>query len=209
MRRPGTIILIDEMTFAPAGVQALIQLTADDHRSLTLPTGEVVKCADGVVFCVADNTNGAGDEGGLFAGTNVSNVALVTRFKRMIHVDYLSPQREAEALANHTSCPLPAARHLADFVATLRRMPAMQGVVISLRQMVAFVQMVQQGFASKYSFETTISSRMPATEKATIEAQIDLAWNQNFEALVHNKQPVAAPVTASDSPAANVFNDGF
>jgi cobaltochelatase CobS len=109
MRAPGTIILIDELTIAPAGVQAIIQLVADDHRSITLPTGEVVKAADGVMFVVADNTNGAGDEGGLYAGTNISNVALVTRFKRMIHVDYLTVQKEAEALSNHTSCPMPAA----------------------------------------------------------------------------------------------------
>jgi cobaltochelatase CobS len=205
MRQPGTVILIDELTFAPAGVQAIIQLVADDHRSITLPTGELVKAADGVVFVVADNTAGSGDEGGLYAGTNVSNAALVTRFKRMIHVDYLSAQKEAEALANHTKCPMEAARHLADFVAQVRRMPAMQGVVISLRQMVGFVQCVQDGFSSKDAFVATISSRMPATERATIDGLCDLRWNENFEALVHGK---AAPVIApSDSPAATAFGD--
>jgi MoxR-like ATPase len=204
MRCPGTVILIDELTFAPAGVQAIIQLVADDHRSLTLPTGEVVKAADGVVFCVADNTAGSGDEGGLYAGTNVSNAALVTRFKRMLVIDYLSPQKEAEALSNHTACPMPAARHLADFVAQARRLPALAGVVVSLRQMVGFVQCVQDGFSSKDAFVTTISSRMPATEKAAIEALADLAWNQSFEALVHNK-PV--PATPSDSAASKAFGD--
>jgi MoxR-like ATPase len=204
MRQPGTIILIDELTFAPAGVQAIIQLVADDHRSLTLPTGEVVKAADGVVFVVADNTTGSGDEGGLYAGTNISNAALVTRFKRMITVDYLSAQKEAEALANHTKCPMPAARHLTDFVAQARRLPALAGVVISLRQMVGFVQCVQDGFSSKDAFETTISSRMPATEKAAVEALADLAWNQSFEALVHNTPLPAKP---SNSAAARAFGD--
>ena len=103
--------------------------------------------------CVADNTAGAGDEGGFYAGTNISNVALVTRFKRMILVDYLSPQKEAEALANHTACPLVAARHMADFVAQARRLPALQGVVISLRQMIGFTQMVQDGFNAKDAFQ--------------------------------------------------------
>jgi MoxR-like ATPase len=204
MRQPGTVILIDELTFAPAGVQAIIQLVADDHRSITLDTGEVVKAADGVVFVVADNTTGSGDEGGLYAGTNISNAALVTRFKRMIVVDYLSAQKEAEALANHTACPLPAAKHLADFVAQARRLPALQGVVVSLRQMVGFVQCVQDGFSSKDAFMTTISSRMPATEKAAIEALADLAWNASFEALVHSKPVPAQP---SNSPAAKAFGD--
>lgn len=205
MRQPGTIILIDELTFAPAGVQAIIQLVADDHRSITLPTGELVRAADGVVFVVADNTAGSGDEGGLYAGTNVSNAALVTRFKRMIQIDYLSAQKEAEALANHTKCPMEAAKHLADFVAQIRRMPAMQGVVISLRQMIGFVQCVQDGFSSKDAFVTAISSRMPATERATIEGLADLRWNENFEGLVHGKTaPIVAP---SDSPAAQAFGD--
>ena len=204
MRSPGTVILIDELTIAPAGVQAIIQLIADDHRSLTLPTGEVVKCADGVVFVVADNTTGAGDEGGLYAGTNISNAALVTRFKRMILVDYLSAQKEAEALANHTACPLPAAKHLADFVAQARRLPALQGVVISLRQMVGFVQTVQDGFSAKDAFVTAVSSRMPSTEKAAIEGLADLAWSASFEALIHNK-PV--PATPSNSPASQAFGD--
>jgi MoxR-like ATPase len=204
MRQPGTVILIDELTFAPAGVQAIIQLVADDHRSITLPSGEFVKAADGVVFVVADNTTGSGDEGGLYAGTNVSNAALVTRFKRMILVDYLSAQREAEALANHTACPIGAARHLADFVASARRMPALQGVVISLRQMVGFVQTVQDGFSAKDAFVTAISCRMPATERATIEGLADLAWNASFEALVHSK-PV--PATPSDSAASKAFAD--
>ena len=204
MRQPGTVILIDELTFAPAGVQAIIQLVADDHRSLTLPTGEVVKAADGVVFIVADNTTGSGDEGGLYAGTNVSNAALVTRFKRMLTIDYLSPKAEAEALANHTACPLAAARHLADFVERARRNSALQGVVLSLRQMVGFVQCVQDGFSSKEAFAIAISSRMPATERATIEGMADLAWASTFDALIQNKP---LPATPSNSAAANAFGD--
>jgi hypothetical protein len=124
----------------------------------------------------------------------------------MLFVDYLSAQKEAEAVANHTACPLPAARHLADFVAQARRLPALQGVVISIRQMTGFVQMVQDGFASREAFAATISSRMPATERAAVEALADLTWNAAFEALVHSK-PV--PATPSNSAAANAFPDDF
>jgi MoxR-like ATPase len=204
MRQPGTVILIDELTLAPAGVQAIIQLVADDHRSMSLPTGEVVKAADGVVFIVADNTTGCGDEGGLYAGTNISNAALVTRFKRMIIVDYLPVAKETEALANHTACPIDAARHVAEFVANVRRLPALQGVVVSLRQMVGLVQMMQDGFTSKEAFVCTISSRMPATERAAIEALADLTWNKALEALMAGKPVPAAP---SNSPAAQAFGD--
>jgi cobaltochelatase CobS len=204
MRTPGCIILIDELTIAPAGVQAIIQHAASEARSITLPTGEVVRAADGVVFVVADNTCGSGDEGGLYQGTNVSNVALVTRFGRMLIIDYLTAQQEAEALANHTRCPMPAARHLVDIVHQARRLPALQGVVISLRQMVGFIQCVQDGFSSKDAFVMAISSRMSSVDKAAIDILVDLAWSQTFDALVTNS-PV--PATPSNSPAAKAFGD--
>lgn len=213
MRQPGMVILIDELTFAPAGVQAIIQLIADDHRSYTLPTGETVKCADGVVFCVADNTNGGGDDGGLYAGTNVSNAACVDRFGIMLIVDYMSAAKEAEALANHTACPVAAARQLTDFVAQVRRNPALAGVVVSMRRMVAFMRMVQRGFSPKDAFDMAITSRMPATERATITAMVDLAWHQAFEALVHGTAARGASDTAtpavapSNSPASKAFAD--
>jgi len=205
MRQPGTVILIDELTFARAGVQAIIQNVADEHRMLTIDaTGEVVKAADGVVFVVADNTAGAGDEGGLYAGTNVSNVACVNRFGRMVLVDYLSAQREAEAVANHTACPIAAARHLADFVAQARRLPALQGVIISIRQMVAFVQCCQDGLTSKDAFNVAISSRMPATERAALETLATLSWSETFDALVNG---TTVPATPSNSAASNAFAD--
>jgi MoxR-like ATPase len=207
MKTPGMVILIDELTLAPQSVQAIFQSVCDDHRTYTIQaTGEVVKAADGVVFVASDNTAGGGDDGGLYVGTSVINAALGTRFSRMIQMDYLSPQREAEALANHTKCPLPAARHLADIVAQARRLPALQGVVISLRQMNGFVRMVQDGFTAKQAFATTISGRMPATERAALETLITLAWADNFDALMAG-QPAAA--TPSDSAAARAFPDTF
>ena len=207
MRQPGMVILIDELTLAPPTVQAIILHVAGDDRSFTLPTGELVTAADGVVFVVADNTCGTGDEGGWYAGTNVSSVALVNRFARMIIVDYLSAKAEAEALANHTRCPMPAARHLADFVATMRRLPSMAAVVISLRQMVAFVQMVQDGFPSRDAFIATVSCRMPNAERATIETACDLAWCSTFESMVNGTPLPVAPVAPSTSAAAQAFGD--
>jgi MoxR-like ATPase len=211
VRCPGTIVLLDELTFAPAGVQAIFQDLCSEHRSYTIATtGEVVKCADGVVFVVADNTTGTGNTSGLYEGTNVSNVALVTRFARMLIINYLTPEEEAEALANHTACPLAAAQHLATFVAECRRLPTLAGVVLSMRQMVGFTQMVQDGYSSKDAFVATISSRMPATERATIEAKADLAWGNAFDALIHSK-PIPAGATSayspSNSPAAKAFGD--
>jgi cobaltochelatase CobS len=205
MRRPGTIILLDELTLAPAGVQAVIQLVADDHRSITVPeTGEKVVAAPGVVFVVADNTKGFGDETGRYAGTNQSNAALVNRFKRMLVIDYMAVQAEAQALSNHTGAPLEAAEYVAGFMNRARRLPEMETVVLSLRQMTGFVQTVQDGFTAKQAFEVCFLNQLPSVERAAIEALATLDWGREFDRLMSGA-PVSAK--ASNSPAASAFDD--
>ena len=210
MKRPGTVILFDEPTFAPAGVQAIIQATTDDHRSYTIhATGEVVRCAPGVTFVIADNTNGAGDETGQYAGTNQANAALVNRFKRMVRVDYMTKAQETEALMNRCpGLPQAAAEHVAEFVAHARKLPEVEGVALSLRQMCGFVGMVKDGFGSKFSFECAILNRLPNTERAAIETLATLQWNQTFETLFTGSPSTPeASNTPGDSKAAHAFDD--
>lgn len=210
MRRPGTVILFDELTIAPAGVQAIVQGVTDDHRSYTIhATGEVVKAAPGVVFVVADNTNGCGDETGQYAGTNQSNAALVNRFKRMIRVDYMSRGQEVAALVNHTRVSEAAAGHVVDFFSRARKLPDMEGAVLSLRQMTGFVNTVKDGFSSKMAFEVAILNKLASTERAVIEALATLEWNQQFETLLNGSPTAVEPAMAgpSDSRAAQAFDD--
>lgn len=210
MRRPGTVILFDELTIAPAGVQAIVQAVTDDHRSYTIhATGEVVKAAPGVVFVVADNTNGTGDETGQYAGTNQSNAALVNRFKRMIRVDYMTRGQEVAALVNHTRVSEAAAGHVVDFFSRARKLPDMEGAVLSLRQMTGFVNTVKDGFSSKMAFEVAILNKLASTERAVIEALATLEWNQQFETLLNGSPTAVEPAMAgpSDSRAAQAFDD--
>ena len=204
VRRPGTVILLDEITLAPPGVQGLFQGVADDHRTIFLSTGEKVTCAPGVVFVVADNTFGFGDETGQYHGTHAANGALVNRFKRMLKVDYLTTQQEAQALANHTAAPLAACQHVAEFAARARKLPAMDGVILSLRNMVGFVQTVQDGFTVKEAANVTMLNRLPATERAALEVLFTLTWEGEFESLMHGS---AAQPVASSSASAAAFDD--
>jgi len=206
IRRPGTVILIDEPTVASAGVQMIVQNMTDDHRSYTIhSTGEVVKVAPGVMFVIADNTNGAGDETGQYAGTNQSNTSLVNRFKRMVRVDYLSKAQETNALVNHTRIPHVAAEHVADFMQRARKLPEMEGVALSLRQMVGFVDMVKDGFNAKYAFEVAVLTRLPGTERAAIETMATLQWSEQFEQLLAGAPTLTnAPSTTA---AASAFDD--
>lgn len=209
MRQPGTIIVLDELTFAPAGVQAIVQGTADSHRSYTVAeTGEVVHAAPGVVFVVADNTRGYGDMSGQYHGTNQSNAALVNRFGLMLVIDYMDKADEARALVNHTGIAPVAASHLVEFVHRARRMPEMENIVLSLRQMVAFTNVVQDGFDAKTAAQVTILSRLPVTERAALETLMTLTWANEFAGHVTGT-PAEVQPTASSSYAAQAFDDGL
>jgi MoxR-like ATPase len=170
-------------------------------------TGEVVRCAPGVVFVVADNTNGSGDETGQYAGTNQANAALVNRFKRMVRVDYMSKRQETAALVNHTNVSWDAAEHVTTFMAHARKLPAMEGVVLSLRQMVGFVNTVKDGFNAKSAFEVAILSRLPNAERAALETLATLQWTEAFENLLLGITPAAEGLAPADSAASNAFDD--
>jgi MoxR-like ATPase len=209
MKVPGMVILIDEPTFAPAGVQAIIQQVSDEHRMYTIhSTGEVVKCAPGVIFVIADNTNGSGDEAGQYAGTNVASGALVNRFARMVRVDYLSRAQEVQALVNHTQIPSAAAGHVVDFVAQVRKLPELEGFVMGLRQMVAFVRTVKDGFAAKDAFEVSFLTRLPSTERAVVQTMATMQWATDFENLLSGSTSSTEPSSVpSDSAGAQAFDD--
>jgi cobaltochelatase CobS len=206
MRRPGMVIFIDEPCQAPAGVQMIVQNVTDDHRTYTIhETGEVVRAAPGVMFIIADNSNGTGDESGQYAGTNQANTALVNRFKRMIKVDYLTKAQETTALMNRCpGVPQAAAEHLTDFVARARKLPEMEGVALSLRQMVGFVGMVKDGFSAKYAMECAILVKLPMTERAALETMATLQWSDTFEKLVAG---VSLSNMPSNSAGAAAFDD--
>jgi len=174
-----------------------------------LPTGEKVVAAAGVVFVVADNTNGQGDETGLYHGTNPCNAALVNRFKRMVKIDYISKELEAQALKNHTGAPLPACEHVADFMHRARKMPQMENVVLSLRNMVGMVQGLLDGFSPKQSFEMSVLNALANTERAALETLFTLTWAAEFSALMAGSQVDVAHVaqTAQGSGAQVVFDD--
>ena len=207
IRRPGTVILLDEPTFAPPGIAATLQTLLDNKR-ITLPTGEVVKCAAGVYFCAADNTRGYGDETGRYAGTMQANSALIDRFAFMYVVDYMSVDKEAQALANHTLAPRAACETVAEFVKLARALPGFGDVPLSLRRMIAFVTACQCGDTAKRAFSDSFLTRLPDSEREALNA----AFRTHFPDGVFDAQlsggSVPAPVSQDPAQAAarNAFD---
>jgi len=201
IRKPGTIIILDEPTFCRAGVLALYQ-TLLDHRFLTLAenSGEVVPVAQGVVFIIADNTAGNGDDTGRYSDTNTMNAAFLDRAAKILRVDYLPSDKETELLANKTGIAIDIARMIVDF-ANVTRKAGEQGDIsegISFRRMVALANDLIDGISARRAFRNCVLNHATADDAVALN---ELAKAHLDFKKLNNGQPMP-----SDSAAAQQFD---
>ena len=107
-RVPHCVILIDEPTLLRSGSLAVFQ-TALDTREIHLPTGEVVKAAEGVFIVACDNTAGCGDDSGRYVDTAAVNVAFMDRFAFRVSFRFCR-RRAKSACWRTTRALIPSAR---------------------------------------------------------------------------------------------------
>lgn len=100
----GGCLLIDEVTATPAHIllvlQAVLERPTDPHdcwskgkthaKFYNSQTGQTIHAHPRFRIIVTDNTNGQGDITGSFAGTNVMNEAMRSRFTMWLHKEFPS-----------------------------------------------------------------------------------------------------------------------
>jgi cobaltochelatase CobS len=99
--RDGLGYIADEYDFALPNVLAIYQAVlegnplfikqAPEHMALVTPHKDFR-------FIATGNTNGSGDETGLYQGTQIQNAANYSRFGVTIKIDYQKPEQEKEIL---------------------------------------------------------------------------------------------------------------
>jgi MoxR-like ATPase len=159
---PSTVILLDEVTNADPGELAPLNGFLEPNSAVSFG-GSVQTRAPGVLVFAADNTLGNGDDTGRYAGTRQMNSALVDRFARVVHFDYLPVASEVEALVRHTGCNPKLALHILEAVHVARRQ-VLTGEVIdapSIRSVIAFIRALRVLPIDK-AWATTIAARQPA-----------------------------------------------
>ena len=200
IRRAGTVILLDELTGSPPGTSMAFQ-TILDEKQLTLPTGEVVNFADGVVVAIADNTSGYGDELGVYAGTQSANGALVDRSSRLIPVDYMSAMLEAEALERRTGAPQACCIRLADFAAKVRTVQAQAGSdsrPFSIRRLIAFANATHRDLLSvDEAWQITALSRLPEADRESMRQAIKAHFDERAYARELKGEALEQPAQAT------------
>jgi MoxR-like ATPase len=216
MRRPGTVILLDETSLAPAGMLHALQ-TLLDEKKITLETGEIVEAAAGVVFLIADNTGGFGDATGEYHGTGPMNAAFLDRSSQIVPVGYLPKDKEVRLVEAKTGLNRAAAAYLVGF-AQLTRQAGQDCSGLSPRRVFAWAEMIADGFPSAKAFELSVIN---ATDPAHVETYRQLEKGDGVAGISHadvdrvargevlpQNPPVYGNAAADDFTAIDTDNEG-
>lgn len=165
---PSTVILLDEVTNADAGELAPLNGFLEPNSAVSYG-GAVRRKANGVLVFAADNTFGNGDDSGRYTGTRPMNSALVDRFARVVHFEYLPMKQEVEAVVRHTGCTDEVARHVLKAIHVARSKVTTGDIVDapSIRSVVSFIRALAM-LTVEEAWKSAVVSRQPAESHAAL-----------------------------------------
>lgn len=119
----GWTYLADEYDFALPSVLSVYQPVLEG-KALVIKEADdanrVIRPHKNFRFLATGNTNGSGDESGLYQGTSIQNAANYDRFGMVIHKKYMKPDMEAKILVNRAGIDNEDAKKLVDFANRVR-----------------------------------------------------------------------------------------
>ena len=177
IKTPYAVILFDEPTVNPMACE-MYQTMLDERYIDVALTGERVYIAEGVNFFAADNTNGHGDETGMYDGTMTVNTAFLDRFKIKIEVGYMSFASEA-ALLEKKGLTSGQAFMMAKYAAAIRHSDDISEP-ISLRRLLAFTSLVVADVDHDVAMQCAIFSHVRHAQDQEAYRQIAAATLTNI-----------------------------
>lgn len=119
----GWMYVADEYDFALPSVLSVYQAVLEG-KSLMIKEADaanrIIKPHPNFRFCATGNTNGSGDETGLYQGTNLQNSANYDRFGMVIHKKYMKKPAESQILQNQVGLTKEDADKLVEFATLVR-----------------------------------------------------------------------------------------
>lgn len=119
----GWTYLADEYDFAMPNVLSVYQAVLEGKPLMIKEAPidmRIVKPHENFRFVATGNTNGTGDETGLYQGTTIQNSANYDRFGLVVHKRYLDRESEVNILLKNTKINEEDARQLVEFAAQIR-----------------------------------------------------------------------------------------
>lgn len=123
--RDGLVYIADEYDFALPNVLAVYQAVLEGNPLFIKQAPEdmaLVRPHKDFRFIATGNTNGSGDETGLYQGTQIQNAANYSRFGVTLKIDYQKPESEAEIISKRVGeFPEEDIKSLMEFVKLTRK----------------------------------------------------------------------------------------
>jgi len=120
----GWVYCADEYDFGMPSVLAVYQAVLEG-KSLVIKEApaemRVIKPHPHFRFVATGNTNGSGDESGLYQGTMIQNSANYDRFGMVINKKYMDRKAESQILQNHCKLVAADADKMVDFATSIRQ----------------------------------------------------------------------------------------
>jgi cobaltochelatase CobS len=122
--RDGLVYVADEYDFALPSVTSVYQAVLEGKPLVIKeapPEWRIVKPHPNFRFYATGNTNGAGDETGLYTGTQIMNAANYSRFGVTIQMEYMDRAQEVAVVAGKARIHNDDATRLVQVAADIRR----------------------------------------------------------------------------------------
>lgn len=138
----GMTYCADEYDVAMPGVIAVYQPVLE-RKNLVIkdapPEYRVIKPHPEFRFCATGNTNGVGDESGLYQGTLIQNAAAYSRFKITEEVEYMDAKIEEAILVSQTAVDRDDAAKVVKFANAIRDQFAkgLMSMTVSPRELIS------------------------------------------------------------------------
>lgn len=119
----GWIYMADEYDFGRPEVTSVYQAVLERKPLLIKeadPENRLIRPHANFRFVATGNTNGQGDESGLYQGTNLQNAANYERFGIVEKMPYMEPALEVRLISQKANVPMRDAEKLVDFATRIR-----------------------------------------------------------------------------------------
>lgn len=169
--RPGSVILLDEITNADPGELAPLNGALERGTTRVNIGGREWNRAPGVMVIAADNTLANGDASGRYSGTRVMNSALADRFGYIVPVTWLPRDQEIDALVRLTGCQHKLATLVVSMLAACRSKAADGDLVDapSIRSAIAWIEAMPV-LGVRAAWDISVASRQPSESAVALEA---------------------------------------
>lgn len=152
--------------------QALVIKDAPPHLRKIIPHPDFR-------FFATGNTNGTGDETGLYQGTLMQNSANYSRFGITEEVDYMAPDIEENILVSKCKIPAAPAKKIVKFANDVRKLfrDGKISMTISPREMInAADNGVAFGGNWSLGIELAFANRLPRVDKKTVQEYLQRSF---------------------------------